>query len=146
MHTVAGVKKSLLIQYASMKGAESNCPDGISQASEIDGLSVVSYSGCNYMRAMESGKWCVAFLNHGDRFVSPSYMERHLETDEVFVLLSGSATLTIGVHRQKVEMSPFRIYNVLKGTWQVIVTRPGTMCLIIENANTSAENTEKISI
>ena len=146
MHIAAGVKKSLLVQYVSMKESKDNCRDIISHDLEIDGLSIVSYSGCNYMRALESGKWCVAFLNHGDRFVSPAYMERHLETDEVFVLLSGSATLTIGAYRQKVEMQPFRIYNVLKGTWHQIVTRPGTRCLIIENANTSAKNTDKISI
>ena len=38
----------------------------------------------------------VAMLNHGPKFVTPIYLERHLETDEVFVLLDDAATLVIG--------------------------------------------------
>lgn len=146
VHGAAGVYRSLLIQYALMKDSNRENGANLSQACEPEGLSVVSYAGANYMRAVTSGSWCVAFLNHGDRFVSPAYMERHLETDEVFVLLSGAATLLIGAARRKVEMSPFKLYNVRKGTWHQIVTQPGTRCLIVENADTSGENSEKMSI
>ena len=108
-----------------------------------DGVEVVSYGGGNYIRAVESGGWCVAFLNHGDRFAAPTYMERHNRSDEAFVLLSGEATLLIGETRQEVKMEPGRIYNVRSGTWHQIVTKPGARCLVVENADTCAANSER---
>lgn len=115
----------------------------IRRKSPVCGLDVVSYDGGNYIRAVEDGGWCVAFLNHGDRFTAPTYMERHNETDEVFVLLAGEATLLIGESGQKVKMSVGKIYNVHKGTWHQIVTKPGARCLIVENADTCAANSER---
>ena len=38
-------------------------------------------------------KWSVAFLRYGEKFAEYNQMERHLESDEVFVLLEGKATL-----------------------------------------------------
>lgn len=109
----------------------------------VCGLDVISYDGGNYIRAVEDGGWCVAFLNHGDRFVAPVYMERHNGTDEVFVLLAGEATLLIGEDRKEVKMSAGKIYNVRKGTWHQIVTKPGARCLVVENADTSEANSER---
>ena len=123
-----------------------NISNDVSQENALDGLSVLSYAGSNYERAMCSGGWCVAFLNHGEHFVSPTYLERHVESDEVFVLLSGAATLLIGEDRRAVEMAPGRVYNVHKGTWHQIVTRPGASCLVVENADTSAANSERMPI
>jgi len=120
--------------------------DGVSCESAADGLSVVSYVGHNYARAICSGGWCVAFLNHGDCFAAPSCMERHLESDEVFVLLAGSATLLIGENQRAVQMAPGRGYNVSRGTWHQIVTQPGARCLVVENADTSLENSERIPL
>jgi len=115
----------------------------ICRESPVCGLDVVSYDGGNYIRAVEDGGWCVAFLNHGDRFAAPVYMERHNGTDEVFVLLAGEATLLIGESGQKVKMSVGKIYNVHKGTWHQIVTKPGARCLVVENADTCAANSER---
>lgn len=115
----------------------------IRRESPVCGLDVVSYDGDNYIRAVEDGGWCVAFLNHGDRFTAPTYMERHNETDEVFVLLAGEATLLIGESGQKVKMSVGKIYNVHKGTWHQIVTKPGARCLVVEKSDTSEANSER---
>ena len=111
-----------------------------------DGLAVVSYDGGNYMRAVEYGGWCVAFLNHGDRFAAPAYVERHVNTDEAFVLLAGEATLLIGESRREVRMECGKIYNVRKGTWHQIVTAPGARCLVVENADTGSVNSERMDI
>ena len=115
----------------------------IRRESPVCGLDVVSYDGDNYIRAVEHGEWCVAFLNHGDRFAAPVYMERHNGTDEVFVLLAGEATLLIGEDRKEVKMSAGKIYNVRKGTWHQIVAKPGARCLVVENADTCAANSER---
>ena len=135
-----------MVKYAVMNKLSAGVSGEVLQENAADGLSVSSFAGLNYMRALESGGWCVAFLNHGDRFASPTYMERHLDSDEVFVLLSGAATLLIGDERREVGMAPGKIYTVSKGTWHQIVTSPGTRCLVVENAETGAANSERIPI
>ncbi len=65
-----------------------------------------------------------------------------METDEVFVLLDGSATLFIGKEMNPVKMERFRIYNVKRGVWHQIHTEPETRCLIVENVDTSPSNSE----
>jgi len=111
-----------------------------------EGLDVHSYDGEAYVRAVTFGGWRVAFLNHGDNFAKPTYVERHLETDEVFVLLEGVATLLIGRDRREVAMERNKLYNVRKGVWHQIVTVPGTRCLVIENADTALENSERLPL
>ena len=125
-------------RFDTIRAMEEICKDN-----PASGLDVVSYDGGNYIRAVEHGEWCVAFLNHGDRFAAPVYMERHNGTDEVFVLLAGEATLLIGEDRKEVKMSAGKIYNVRKGTWHQIVTKPGARCLVVENADTCAANSER---
>ena len=110
--------------------------DEISRNSDVRGLEVVEFSGKHYKRAIEFGGWCVAFLNHGEKFAAPTYIERHDKTDEVFALIAGEATLLIGEKRQRVKMERGKLYNVRKGTWHQIQTTPGTSCLVVENAET----------
>jgi hypothetical protein len=65
--------------------------------------------------------WRVAVLNDADKFRREhiTYMERHDQTDEVFVLLAGTASLYIGVGGDDspgcitlLPMVPKKIYNV----------------------------------
>ena len=128
----------VLVLFAAMEELYTENP--------VDGLDVVSYNGGNYVRAVESGGWRVAFLNHGDRFVAPTYIERHNESDEVFVLLMGEASLFIGESLREVRMECGKVYNVRKGTWHQIVTKPGARCLVVENADTCAANSERRQI
>lgn len=94
--------------------------------------------------------WRVAILNDAPKFRRETmpYMERHNETDEVFVLLGGACTLYIGDGREDigtistVQMEPKKIYNIKKGVWHNLTARPGTSVLIVENANTSKQNSE----
>ena len=71
-------------------------------------------------------------------------MERHNKTDEVFVLLEGKATLY--VENDSVVMEKSKVYNVEKGEWHHIVVSPDATVLIVENSDTSAENTDKKEI
>ncbi len=114
----------------------------------ISGIDIYDYNGENYMAAMRYDKWLVAFLHHGDRFEEKNFskIERHMESDEVFVLLEGEATLVIGKELNKVKMHPHKIYNVPKGVWHHIFTKEGAKVLIVENENTSAENSEYMEI
>ena len=112
----------------------------------IDGLDVCDFDGEGYVRAVTFAHWRVAFLNHAERFAALTYIERHLQTDEVFVLLEGRARLVIGESLELIEMEPNRLYNVRKGIWHQIITMPGTHCLVIENSDTDHKNSERKDI
>lgn len=113
----------------------------------IAGLSVRGWDGAGYKPVVKFGAWCFAELNHAEKFKAEnlSYRERHLKTDETFVLVEGEATLLIGEALTPVRMEKFRFYNVKAGTWHQINTVPGTRVLIVENADVD-EASEKADI
>lgn len=112
----------------------------------IHGVEVYDYNGTSYREAVRYGSWCVAYLNHGAPFMEENFkqVERHNETDEVFVLLTGKATLIIGEELNRIEMEPLKFYNVPKGVWHHIFTTEGTSVLIVENQDT--ENTDYLQV
>ena len=87
------------------------------------------------------GEWKVGMLRYNERFSRFAEMERHLLTDEVFVLLSGRAVLY--TDKEEIEMEQGAVYNVPFGVWHHIVVSEDANVLVVENANTSKENTEK---
>ena len=111
-------------------------------------LEIFDYNGPGYDPTMHFGAWRVAFLNYGERFERENFtqMERHLKTDEVFVLLSGRATLVIGEQKQEYDMEPGKIYNVKQGVWHQILCSKDAKVLIVENHDTSVENSEYMDI
>ena len=104
-------------------------------------LEVYEYTGDGYERTMHFESWRVAFLHHEERFDKITKLERHALTDEVFVLLKGSATLILGEEQKKEDMQPYKIYNVKKNVWHAIKVSKDAKVLIVENHNTSLENT-----
>lgn len=92
--------------------------------------------------------WRVAVANSGEKFSEKNFtkLERHLQTDEVFVLLCGSATLVVGEKMTKYNLEEKKLYNVKKGTWHGLVLKENSSVLIIENDNTSPDNTEYVNI
>lgn len=109
-----------------------------------EGLEVFEYTGAGYERTMHYGEWRVAFLNWAEKFDAASDFppERHMLTDEVFVLLAGSATLEIGASGEKVSLQPQRLYNVRAGVWHRVRVSRDACLLIVENHSTGAENSE----
>lgn len=113
------------------------------KAFENNDIEIYEYSGEGYEPTMNFGEWRVAFMNYDDTLSTLNKYERHLLTDEVFVLLDGKATLVIGESKDVYKMEKFKIYNVKKGIWHGTVCSPDAKLLIVENHNTSAENSEK---
>ena len=111
-------------------------------------VEVYDHTGGDFRVMMHFGNWRVAYLNHGERFKEENFnvIERHMETDEVFVLLQGSAELIIGKELHRIKMEPFKIYNVPKGVWHHIFTQEGTRVLIVEEYDTSDENSEYYTV
>ncbi len=109
-----------------------------------DGLTVKEYNGEGYDRTHTFASWRVAFLNYAEWFDKTAYIERHLLTDEVFVLLCGEAELLIGEKMETVKMEPCMLYNVAAGVWHNIRVSREAKVLVIENSNTDKQNTEYI--
>lgn len=110
---------------------------------ENNNIEIYDYTGESYEPTMNYGEWRVAFMNYADELEKLNKYERHLETDEVFVLLQGKATLVVGEEQEEHKMEKFKIYNVRRGVWHGIVYSKDARVLIVENHNTTDENSEK---
>jgi len=94
-----------------------------------------------------SHDWQVALLNWEPIFDldNVSEIERHNQTDEVFVLVKGQAvlfTITADGEMNVVEMRPHVIYNVLQGCWHNLISTRNAKWIIVENRDTHLEDGE----
>lgn len=103
-----------------------------------------------YEVLVKTDLWRFALLGYSDRFdpATPLRLERHMKTDEVFILLSGEAIILEGGNGDapdqiiKTKMRPLESCNVPAAVWHHIwVSRDGVVA-IAENADTSRENSE----
>jgi len=103
-----------------------------------------------YKPLIDFESWRVAILNSLKKmgFNDLKYLERHIKTDEVFVLLQGKASL---IHAgqgkepkklEKVRMKKNIFYNVKKASWHTVLMGANTKILIVENKNTTKKNSE----
>lgn len=108
-----------------------------------------TYNGEDFMAVLTTKGWKIGLLKYSERFSSLSVWERHLKTDEVFVLLSGTAILYIkdtdGVIKQE-KMKIGTVYNVPAMEWHHIVVSEDATVMVVEDSDTSKENTEKVTI
>jgi ureidoglycolate hydrolase len=109
-----------------------------------------SYNGEGFKPLVVYKTWRVAFLNYINELESEniSRVERHPETDEVFVLMRGGGVLFIGEGEPEVKrlfpqiMEQGVIYNVKPLTWHTIVLTRDATVLIVENSDTSEKNSQ----
>ena len=116
----------------------------MTEATKMADLEIFEYNGVGYNPTMNFETWRVAIANFGEHFDEQryNYLERHVLTDEVFVLLSGAAKLITGLVFFETEMQIGKIYNVKKGVYHALLMERDAKVLIVENHNTSRENTE----
>jgi ureidoglycolate hydrolase len=113
-------------------------------------LEVREHSGEGYKPLVDYGSWRVAILRFQDRMLPEhqSSMERHLETDEVFVLTKGNALIILGGSEPQVgaltlrTMEIGKIYNIRKNAWHTLSISREASVVIVENQNTSKDNSE----
>jgi hypothetical protein len=105
-----------------------------------------------YNRVVEYDKWTVANLaTCPDTYLEKiDSFQKHFETDEVFVLLKGSAMLFIlesdefNIEKLKTyKLEPNKVYNVCKNTYHQHILGDDSNVLIIENSNTSDDLNSK---
>ncbi len=107
-------------------------------------LEILENTENGYHPLLHHEGWRVAIANYDSKWEKGNimFMERHVLTDEVFVLLRGNAALYIGEDRTLFPMETGKIYNVKKGTWHNLCMEHGAQVLIVENDNTSRVNSE----
>jgi ureidoglycolate hydrolase len=112
-------------------------------------MEVKEFTGIGYSPVVDYGQWRVAVLNFIDEIILErlNTLERHNETDEVFVLLKGKVFLFLGEGNDRAEkihvteMQPCKIYNIKKSVWHGCTMSEDASILIIENKNTDKSNT-----
>jgi ureidoglycolate hydrolase len=113
-------------------------------------LEIRQYLGTGYQPLIDYSDWRVAILRWEEASLPGNIesMERHTQTDEVFVLLDGWATLLIGGNQGKVDdiqaevMSSGKLFNVKQNTWHTILLSRDASILIVENRDTGQDNSE----
>lgn len=101
-------------------------------------------------RVYENKKWTVGIKNWKPQndIAGIDCLERHNETDELFVLLEGRCTLLYanetetGLAIAAVEMEKNRVYNIPQSLWHNTVTRKDTKLILIEDSNTGTDNSD----
>ena len=110
-------------------------------------LEIYDWAGEGFAPLVFTESWQAALLNWEPLFDRKNLneIERHNETDEVFVLLRGRALLFTrpddGALRA-VEMQAGTIYNVPAGVWHNLVATRDVSFLIVENRDTHLHDTE----
>ena len=113
-------------------------------------LVIREFTGAGYQPLVDFDTWRVALLRWEQASLPENItsMERHTQTDEVFVLLQGRATLILGGNSFTVEriqsqvIEPRKLYNVRQEVWHTVLLSRDASILIVENRNTGIENTE----
>lgn len=108
-----------------------------------------------YNRIVEFESWTVANLSScSDTTINGvTWFQKHNETDEVFILLEGSACLILlegdkfDVNKlQFVHMEKDKAYTIKKNVYHQHVLGENTNLCIVENSNTCDDNSPQINL
>ena len=83
-------------------------------------MKIYQFEGAGYKPLISYNGWRVAVAGFAEHLLEENLrkLERHLQTDEVFILLQGEAVLHIGMEKERCPMEIGKIYNVLCGEWR----------------------------
>ena len=107
-------------------------------------IEIKEYEGAGYQEQIDFNGWRVAIANYMPSLEEENlnFLERHLKTDEVFVLIDGTAGLLVGKDRKRYVMEKGKLYNITCGTWHRVFMTENAKVVIVENTDTGKENTE----
>lgn len=116
-----------------------------------EGLELFIHNAPGFKPQVDYGTWRVALLNAMPMYLPNglTYFDRHLETAEVFILLSGSCGLLLAGTGDKPEnttvtwLEEGKVYNVRPNTWHTLFMMPGSKLAVIENRNTCVDNSPR---
>lgn len=111
-------------------------------------IEVREHNGADYRPLVDYQSWRVARMNYTDDLTPDKInrMQKHTETDEVFVLMNGRCILFLGEGEETVtkihavDMELYKVYNVKRGVWHSHTFSEDARVLIVENRDTVVEN------
>lgn len=111
-------------------------------------LEIHEHDDGGYRPLVDFANWRVAMLNYSPdlELEQLNRMQRHNETDEVFVLLQGRCILFIGEGQDGVnrihaeDLRPGRVYNVKRAAWHTHTLSADAKVLVVENCDTTYDN------
>lgn len=117
-------------------------------------IEVTCFQKEGYKPVVDYMDWRVAVLKYCEELEinNIATMQKHMETDEIFVLLEGDCTLFSAGNGEGIEeirawhMEPLKVYNVKKGVWHTHTLAKNTSVLIVENRTTSDQNSPIIKL
>lgn len=110
----------------------------------MKGIEIHQFDGIGYQKLFHFQSWRIAILNYIEELDPENILkfQAHNLTDESFVLLEGACTLFIYEANQivPIHLEPKKIYNIKKGVFHSHTLSKNCKLLIIEEENTSDEN------
>ena len=117
-------------------------------------IEIREHNGADYKPLIDYETWRVALMNYTSDLLPEKIhkMQKHTETDEVFVLLAGHCILFLGKGDESVsqvhavDMQPFKLYNVKRGAWHSHTFSKDAKVLIVENRDTVDANSPFVEL
>jgi ureidoglycolate hydrolase len=117
-------------------------------------IEIREYLGDGYQPLVDFESWRVAILRYHEELLPQNIaeMQRHNETDEVFVLLAGRCILFVGegaaelTSLEAVELEPQKLFNVKQGTWHTHTLSEDAVVLVVENRDTTLANSPRLPL
>ena len=117
-------------------------------------IEIRAHDGLDYKPLVDYQSWRVALMNYTPDLTPEKIdrMQKHTETDEVFVLMAGRCILFIGQGGERVtnvhavDMEPYKLYNVKKGVWHSHTFSKDARVLIVENRDTVESNSPFVGL
>jgi mannose-6-phosphate isomerase-like protein (cupin superfamily) len=130
-----------------------------------------AFDGQGLSRVYENNQWMVGIKNYkpANDIEGIDCVERHNETDELFILLEGECILCTphevnagspgtgvrpsldlalnpALELRALRMKPGRVYNIPKGLWHNTVTRSDPKLILVEAASTGSHNCDVLGL
>ena len=113
-------------------------------------LMISEISRPGFKTILKTEQFKCAFITHENQYTygPVASMKRHNLTDEVFVLLSGRATLLIcqGETMTEYPMVQKKAYNVTAGTWHYLAVSSDAVLFVVESSDTDSTNTDVMTL
>ena len=111
---------------------------------------IFSYEGEGIQCVYDNRNWvmCIKNWKPNNDILNIRYLEVHHATDEQFVLLKGKAVLLAASRKDDafqidvIPMEPYKVYHIPQGTWFNTITQNDTKLVYVQDAGTTAENSE----
>jgi hypothetical protein len=117
-------------------------------------IAQLAHAGEGLSRVFENEKWMVGIKNWkpANDLANIDCLERHNQTDELFVLLAGTCTLLFANEEggklvmEAVRMEPLKVYNIPRSLWHNTVTTKDAKLVLIEDSSTSGANSDVVHL